>query len=233
VTVAQELTRRSIPACNCAHVEASTPRSVAFGGGERGVYAPLRLIEEGTGRVMQPVGMRPGVSCQPRVFDRVFSRPEDVNDTRANRVVSTPTRDRRLDSLWPAHHDRRLNACQHWGAMRASRRSLLRRPQANSDDHDLLMAELAALHEGHARYVLGYANALLQSRELAEEASLEVLLTGWRAGLAREPDQRAIRLLLMSLVLREVAVLRRQVRNSCRDTPQSFTNARTHVVRGG
>jgi hypothetical protein len=81
--------------------------------------------------------------------------------------------------------------------------------------------------------VLGYANALLQSRELAEEASLEVLLTGWRAGLAREPDQRAIRLLLMSLVLREVAVLRRQVRNSCRDTPQSFTNARTHVVRGG
>src|SRR6202158_3917437 len=81
------------------------------------------------------------------------------------------------------------------------------------------MAELAALHEGHARYVLGYANALLQSRELAEEASLEVLLTGWRAGLAREPDQRAIRLLLMSLVLREVAVLRRQARNSCRDTP--------------
>ena len=71
MTVAQELTRRSIPACNCAYVEASTPGSVAFGGGERGVYAPLRLIEDGTGSVMQPVGMRPGVSCQPLVFDRV------------------------------------------------------------------------------------------------------------------------------------------------------------------
>ena len=97
------------------------------------------------------------------------------------------------------------------------RRSLLRRRRANSDDHDLLMAELAALHEGHARYVLGYAHALLHSRDLAEEASLEVLLTGWRAGLAREADQRAIRLLLMSLVRREVAVLRRQ--SYCRDTP--------------
>ena len=55
MTVAQELTRRSIPACNCAHVEASTPRSVAFGGGERGVYAPLRLIEDGAGSVMHPL----------------------------------------------------------------------------------------------------------------------------------------------------------------------------------
>jgi hypothetical protein len=88
--------------------------------------------------------------------------------------------------------------------------AFLRRHRTNWDDHDHLMAELAALHEGHARYVLGYANALLRSRHLAEEASLEVLLTGWRAGLAREADQCAIRLLLMSLVRREVAFLRRQ-----------------------
>src|ERR1700674_301467 len=34
-------------------------------GGERGVYAPRRLIEDGTGGVMRPVRMRPGVSRQP------------------------------------------------------------------------------------------------------------------------------------------------------------------------
>jgi hypothetical protein len=76
-----------------------------------------------------------------------------------------------------------------------------------NNDEIVLLAELAALHDRHARYVLGYAYALLGSREQAEEVSLEVLLTGWRAGLAREADRFARHLLLMSLVRRKVVVL--------------------------
>ncbi len=79
-----------------------------------------------------------------------------------------------------------------------------------NNDESVLLADLAALHDRFARYVLGYAYALLGSRERAEEVSIEVLLTGWRAGLAREVDECATRLLLISLLLREVGVLRRQ-----------------------
>jgi hypothetical protein len=85
-------------------------------------------------------------------------------------------------------------------------------PPEDHANHDEIvrLAELAALQDRHARYVLGYAHALPGSREQAEEVSLEVLLTGWRAGLAHEPDQFASRLLLMGLVRREVVVLRRR-----------------------
>lgn len=79
-----------------------------------------------------------------------------------------------------------------------------------SNDERAVLADLAAFHDRHVRHVLGYAFALVGTRGLAEQVSLNVLLSGWRAGLVRETDIHASRLLLFSLVRRELAAVLRE-----------------------
>jgi hypothetical protein len=105
-------------------------------------------------------------------------------------------------------HPSRAGQKQTLDTMRAKR--MLPATVYGSNDERAALADLAAFHDCHVRHVLGYAFALVGARELAEQVSLDVLLSGWRAGLVRETDTHASRLLLFSLVRRELAAVLRE-----------------------